>query len=257
MGDVQPAAEGDVVETAAYLPLSQADGPGGALLSWHSSMNVVIRHGDPKLRSRRAHAHVLSLDPNLPPANLRPLRDELSALVAGPRFSATVLAIFAVVALVMASLGVYGVMAYTAGQRTREIGVRVALGASDGQVLRLIMRDGVIVVGAGLGAGLIAAAWLAKTLTGLLLTRLSRPSTISRLRKPTSASTSTTRFPRAARAVPTLAVVVVLPTPPFPLVMTIARPRAVAGASEGALCGPVVPSGSNARSMAIPPSKAS
>lgn len=168
VGDVQPAAEGESAKPAAYLPLTQSDNPGGALLSWHSSMNVVIRARDAKAFAPRARALLLSLDPHLPPANMRSLSDEQSALVAGPRFSATVLAIFAVVALVMASIGVYGVMSYTAGQRTREIGVRVALGATDRQVLRLIMRDGAVVVGAGLIAGLVAAIWLAKTLTGLL-----------------------------------------------------------------------------------------
>ena len=89
--------------------------------------------------------------------------------MAGPRFSATVLGLFAAVALVMAAVGVYGVMAYYAtGRRTREIGVRVALGATRGQILRMILRDGVLVIAAGLVGGLVASAWLARTLTGLL-----------------------------------------------------------------------------------------
>jgi len=68
----------------------------------------------------------------------------------------------------MAAIGVYGVMAYSAAQRTREIGVRMALGASANQVLRLILRDGLYVVSAGLIVGLCASLWLAQMLTGLL-----------------------------------------------------------------------------------------
>jgi ABC-type antimicrobial peptide transport system permease subunit len=68
----------------------------------------------------------------------------------------------------MAAVGVYGVMSYSAGQRTREIGVHMALGATPAQVLRVIVRDGLIVVAAGLGAGLVIAVWLARSLTGLL-----------------------------------------------------------------------------------------
>ncbi len=68
----------------------------------------------------------------------------------------------------MAAVGVYGVMAYSASRRTREIGVHMALGATPAQVLRVIMRDGVLVVFTGLAAGLLAAMWLAQSLTGLL-----------------------------------------------------------------------------------------
>jgi len=111
---------------------------------------------------------VLSLDPEMPPFNVRTLTDEVSSLVAAPRFSASVLAVFALVALVLAIVGVYGVMAHAAARRTREIGLRIALGASRSQVLRLMLRDGVIVVGGGLAVGLTAAIWLARGLTGLL-----------------------------------------------------------------------------------------
>jgi predicted lysophospholipase L1 biosynthesis ABC-type transport system permease subunit len=164
VSDVRPAEPGPESSPAAYLPIRQDF----RALDWLSSVGVVVRGGDPRALATSVRGLVLSLDPEMPPSGVRTLEDEVSSLVAGPRFSATVLALFAVVALVMAAVGVYGVMAYSAGQRTREIGVRIALGATRRQVLWLMLTDGVVIVGAGLGAGLVLAVWLAKGLTGLL-----------------------------------------------------------------------------------------
>jgi predicted permease len=164
VGDVRPAAPGGESQPTAYLPLRQYTD----ILQWFASINIVVRGADPRGLAASTRALVLSLDPEMPPFNVRGLDEEVSRLVAGPRFSAALLAVFGVVALVMASVGVYGVMAYAVGLRTREIGVRVALGATRAQVLRLMIADGVIVVGVGLVAGLLAAEWLAQTLTGLL-----------------------------------------------------------------------------------------
>jgi ABC-type antimicrobial peptide transport system permease subunit len=99
---------------------------------------------------------------------MRWLSDEVAELTAGPRFSAVVLSSFAAVALIMASLGVYGVMGFVARQRTREIGVRQALGATRQQVLADLMRDAIVIVVTGLATGLVAAVWLARSLTGVL-----------------------------------------------------------------------------------------
>ena len=164
VGDVRPRPGTFQPAPAAYLPIRQDS----MVFTWYAGMNVVVRGRDPVALAASLRALVLSLDPEMPPFNVRTLNDEVFALVAGPRFSASVLAVFAMVALVLAAIGVYGVMAYSAGQRTREIGVRMALGATRAQVLRLMIRDGVIVVAAGLIAGLMAAMWLAQALTGLL-----------------------------------------------------------------------------------------
>jgi predicted permease len=164
VADVRPAAPGAEITPAAYLPLRQNPD----LLEWFATVTVIARGPDPRPLSAGLRTLVLSLDQEMPPFNVRRLDEDISRLVAGPRFSATALSVFAGIAFVMAAVGVYGVMAYATGLRTREIGVRMALGASRAQVRRLLLKDGAVVVAAGLGLGLIAALWLARSLTGLL-----------------------------------------------------------------------------------------
>lgn len=167
VGDVHPAVEGAESKAAAYLPLRQE----GALLDWHSSMQVVVRStttaSTPALAAP-IRALVLSMDRDMPPSNLRALDDDVAMVVAAPRFSATVLGIFAVVALVMAAVGVYGVLSFVAGQRQREIALRMALGATRSSVVRLMMRDGAVIVASGLAIGFIGSVWFARGLTSML-----------------------------------------------------------------------------------------
>jgi ABC-type lipoprotein release transport system permease subunit len=164
VADVRPAAPGEAPVPTAYVPLRQNT----AVLQWFATANVVVRGAEPRRLAAAVRAVVLSLDPETPPFDVRALDDDVSEVVAGPRFSAALLAVFALVALVMASVGVYGVVSYSAGLRTREIGVRMALGATRAQIVRLIVRDGAIVVAIGLAAGMIASRWLAQALVGLL-----------------------------------------------------------------------------------------
>jgi putative ABC transport system permease protein len=131
-------------------------------------MTAVVRGRDQAAMAATMRSLLLSLDSEMPPFNVRRLDDEVSRLVAGPRFSATAVGGFALVALVMATVGVYGVMAYAIAQRTHEIGVRMAVGATRRQIAALIMRSAGFVVSGGLAIGLLAAAWLARALTGLL-----------------------------------------------------------------------------------------
>jgi putative ABC transport system permease protein len=164
VGDVRPIAIDVPQAPAAYVPIRQSS----EVFQWLASVTIVARGQQAERLVDPIRAALRSLDPELPLYNIRTLEADVSRVIAGPRFAATVLAIFAAIALAMAALGVYGVMAYAASQRTREIGLRVALGATRNQVLRLMLRDGVTVVIAGLTAGQIAAWWLSRAMTGVL-----------------------------------------------------------------------------------------
>lgn len=165
VGDVRSAVTDALQhDPSGYLPIRQSLD----VFRQFGTMSIVVRSSRPAEAIAHVRRVVRTLDPELAVFNARHLRDEVNGLVAGPRFTVSILALFAVVAFVMATIGVYGVMSYSAGQRTREIGIRVALGATRAQVMRLMLRDGVLVVGAGLTAGLVGAFWSAKALTGLV-----------------------------------------------------------------------------------------
>jgi predicted permease len=164
VADVRTAELGAPMKPDAYLPLRQ----NFDVLQWFSSATLLARGGDPRALAAQLRPMILALDPQSPPFNVRALHEDADKIVAGPRFSAAVLSLFAGVAFAMAFLGIYGVMAYAARLRTREIGVRIAVGATRAQVLALMMKNGAVVVAVGIACGIAAAIGLARSLTGLL-----------------------------------------------------------------------------------------
>lgn len=164
-GDVRPAELGGEPEPSAYLALRQATD----MLDWHAGMHVVVRSaGDLPILAAAIRNAVLALDPEMPVFNVRPMTDEIAEVVAGPRFSAVLLVLFASIALGLASVGVFGVLSYSVGQRTKEIGVRMAMGANQRQVLGLVLRSSVLVMTAGMLLGLAGALTLSHLLSTLL-----------------------------------------------------------------------------------------
>jgi putative ABC transport system permease protein len=134
-----------------------------------SAMSVVIRtSGDPSALVSAARAAMAEVDPAQPIFDVRPL-DELVATSLGQRrFTLTLMLLFALVALILAAVGIYGVMAYTVAQRTQEIGIRVALGAQPSRVLGMVLKDGMTLVGGGLVVGTVAALALTRLASSLL-----------------------------------------------------------------------------------------
>jgi len=132
-------------------------------------MTLIVRtQQDPASLTSTVRAAVHGIDPELPLADVMTLREVVDATLARPRTIATLLTAFALMALVLAGVGVYGVMAYSVGQRTQEIGVRMALGATPRSVFRLVLGQAMWLIVMGLGAGLIAAMALTRLLQSLL-----------------------------------------------------------------------------------------
>ena len=159
VGDVRSTALNDETPTLYY--------PGAVRVA--QLMDVVVRTaGAPEELLSAVRQKVHELDAELPLANVRTMDECVAGSAAQPRVNALLLAAFAGVALLIAAIGIYGVLAYSVTQRTREIGLRMALGAPRSRVVRLIVREGMTVAAAGIGAGLLGAVALSQTIASLV-----------------------------------------------------------------------------------------
>src|SRR6266545_4948888 len=130
---------------------------------------VMVRTpGSVEPTSRSLRTVVPSVHPSLTPANIRSMDDVLAQSVAVPRFNMLLLSAFAILALVLSAIGIYGVIGYSVAQRTHEIGVRMALGAERVDVLRLVVQEGMVMAAGGVTLGLAGAAMLSQVMTTLL-----------------------------------------------------------------------------------------
>jgi predicted permease len=155
----QPRAE-------MYIPHAQFEVARGQTMR---SMTFVVRAGgDPRALVGHIRRTVRALDPNLPVADVRTLERVADESLARPRFTTTLLAVFAALALTLATIGIYGVVSLLVTRRRQEIGIRMALGARRGTILHMVLRRGMGLAAVGLVIGLTGALWLTGALTSLL-----------------------------------------------------------------------------------------
>jgi predicted permease len=160
VGSVKHQDLGADAKRYVYLPHAQR--PMG-------EMDLVVRtSGDPAALAAVLRREVRAVDATLPFYDVHTLREAVEASVGTRRLTNRLLAWFAIAALVLASVGIYGVMALNVSQRVQEFGVRIALGATRWAVLRLVLRQGLVLVLAGVAIGLAGAAWLTRYLATLL-----------------------------------------------------------------------------------------
>jgi putative ABC transport system permease protein len=143
-----------------YVPFSQSPAFGGTV--------VVRSGGDPSVAVSGIRAAVRSLDPDLPLFDVRPLPDIVADSSASRRLAVTLIGSFASLALLLAAVGIYGVISYLVTQRRQEIGIRIALGATSQNVLSLILMKGARLAALGVGAGLLGALALTRLISTLL-----------------------------------------------------------------------------------------
>jgi ABC-type antimicrobial peptide transport system permease subunit len=156
-----------IVKEKFYVPHSQWHiATGGNII--RNVFLVVRTSGDPLSLAGSVRAEIRQLDPNLPVANIRPMTDVVATALATPRLTGFLLGTFAGIALALAAIGIYGVLAYLVSQRTQEIGIRLAIGARHSQVLAMVLRQGMTLAATGIAIGLVAAFGLTQLMQSLL-----------------------------------------------------------------------------------------
>jgi putative ABC transport system permease protein len=145
---------------SVYLPFRQRPMGGSSL--------AILTSGRPEALISAVRAQVRELDPDIPLTRVMPMTEVVARSVWQPRLYTALFGVFAAVALILATVGIYGVMSYAVTQRTREIGLRMALGAQKQDVLKLVVGHGVVITAIGVGVGLVAAVALTRLMSSLL-----------------------------------------------------------------------------------------
>ena len=160
VGSVRHRERGREPEPEMFVPWSQRP---------DATLNMAVRTGfEPASAGGVLRSAVAALDPDLPLFDVRTMEARLSDSVAQPKFRTALLGTFAAMALVMAVIGIYGVMAFSVVQRTHELGIRIALGARRNVVIGLVLRHGAVLAGLGIVIGLAGALALTRVLQTLL-----------------------------------------------------------------------------------------
>jgi putative ABC transport system permease protein len=161
VGNVRQAGPAASPKSEIFAPYLQHPGPS-------TGLNILVRTGlEPSALFPTLRQKAQALSPDVP-VKFTTMEASVSENVAAPRFRTLLLGVFAALAVILATAGVYGVMSYVAGQRSSEIGLRMALGASRSDVLWLILRQALALVGAGTVLGLLCVAGVTRLLQSML-----------------------------------------------------------------------------------------
>lgn len=156
-----------IVKEKFFIPHSQWHVVTGGNLVRNAFL-VVRTTGDPLSAAAAVRNEVRNLDPNIPVANIRPMTEVVATALATSRLTGFLMSVLAAIALMLAAVGIYGVLSYLVARRTQEIGIRLAIGADRGQVMAMILKQGMALAGAGIAVGVVAAFLMSRLMQSLL-----------------------------------------------------------------------------------------